>query len=79
MKSRFRARCYSPLIIDNAIVKAHNISCSDLKKKRRKDIAKNNSRPVFVTKYSSSATEIKTIIKSNWELIHIDPILKDVS
>jgi len=41
-------------------------------------MAKNNSRPVFVTQYSSSAFEMKQIIKSNWGLIQSDPILRDV-
>lgn len=41
-------------------------------------MAKNNSRPVFVTQYSSGAFEMKQIIKSNWGLIQSDPILQNV-
>lgn len=80
MTLRFRARGYSPMIIEKAIIKARSTTRSDLleKKKRRKDIGKNNSRPVFVTQYSSSASEMKQIIKSNWGLIQSDSILKDV-
>lgn len=77
MQTRFCERGYSPALVDSAMQKAQSQNRSDLLKKRKKKNNKNRG-PCFITQFNSCAPKMKQIIRSNWQIIHSDPLLKEV-
>ena len=77
MASRFRDRGYKAEVISRAQNKAKGIHRHNLliKKKRRNTT---QSRPYFVTQYSTAANKISRVIKDNWGIIESDPTLRRV-
>ena len=79
MAGRFVSRGYKQEVVVRARNKAHDINRNDLLiKKNRRPTNSSQSRPYFVTQYSTAANHISRIIKNNWGIINSDPTLRQV-
>lgn len=77
MSARFLNRAYKRDVVAKAQFKAYSLNRSDLLKKKQRNSA-SQSRPFFVTQYSTAAKHITRIIKANWAIIESDPTLRQV-
>ena len=77
MATRFTDRTYKPHLITNAKTKASSLNRSDLLIKKRRQ-PNSQSRPYFVTQYSTTSNHIKRLIKENWSIIESDPTLQPI-
>ena len=77
MATRFTDRTYKPRLITNAKTKASSLNRSDLLIKKRRQ-PNSQSRPYFVTQYSTTSNHIKRLIRENWSIIESDPTLQPI-
>ena len=77
MADRFINRGYNAEVVSRARSKAQGINRNNLLIKKKRPNA-SQSRPYFVTQYSTAASHISRIIKDNWGIIDSDPTLRRV-
>lgn len=77
MARRFSDRAYRPEVINQAYTKARTLQRDTLltKNERRRE---KQSRPFFVTTYSTQAERIRHLIRNNWSIIESDAQLREV-